>query len=124
MASITGFYLGLLGVIYLVLSLLVVGYRWKYRMAIGDGDHVELRKVIRIHANFIEYVPIVLLMMLCLENAGHSSRQVELLGIALVVARICHAVGVFRTTGTSLLRTVGVLATFAVLAVGSFWLLV
>jgi len=120
---ITGCYLGLLGLCYLFLSVYVVRCRWKFKVGIGDGGQHILVKAIRMHGNFIEYVPIVLLMMLVLEHSGGSDWRVHALGSTLLVSRLAHAAGIYRTSKTSPPRAVGVVGTFGALLMGALWLL-
>ena len=44
--------------------------RQRNRATFGDGDNRELRSAIRAHANFTEYVPIIVLMVAMLEMSG------------------------------------------------------
>ena len=63
MPAITAFYLGILILIYAVLALRVAGLRRRNRTIFGDADNMTLRNAIRVHANFIEYAPLALLML-------------------------------------------------------------
>lgn len=118
-AHTTGFYLGVLALMYFWLTAFVILGRWKFRVGIGHGDHPEMLKRIRIHGNFIEYVPIVVLMMLCLDLSGAAPTRVHLLGILLLLGRSFHIAGVLQSTGTSLWRTLGMVLTFASLLLGA-----
>jgi len=113
--TITGFYAGVLTLIYLVLAIHIIRLRWKYRVGLGTGEAEELNVAVRIHGNFIEYVPLALILFAMMEVQNASLALLHGLGIALVVARLCHAVGLTRSVGVSLPRTIGVLTTFAVL---------
>ena len=61
--TITAGYLAILALFYAVLALRVMRLRQGNRAAFGDGDSTKLRSAIRAHANFIEYVPIITLMV-------------------------------------------------------------
>ena len=65
--AITGFYLAILALLYLVLGLQVSRLRLGHRVVFGDGDNIELRSAIRAHGNFAEYVPIIVLLVAMLE---------------------------------------------------------
>ena len=90
---VTGFYLGLLALIYAALSLQVARLRRGNRVLFGDGENFRLRSAIRAHANFIEYVPIIALLVAMLEMSGSSAIWVHVLMGALLVARLLHPLG-------------------------------
>lgn len=113
--TITGFYAGILTLIYLVLAVNIIRLRWKHRVGLGTGEAEELNVAVRIHGNFIEYVPLALILFAMMEVQYAPLALLHGLGIALVVARLCHAIGLTRSVGVSLPRTIGVLTTFAVL---------
>jgi uncharacterized protein len=48
---ITGFYLSILLLLYIVLALQVSRLRRDNRVTFGDGDNIKLRSAIRTHAN-------------------------------------------------------------------------
>lgn len=110
--AITPLYAGLLGLLYLYLSLRIPRLRMRYRVGLGDGDVPELRKAIRVHANFAEYVPLVLLLLLLVEQARYSPWFVHFLGILLVAARCAHAYGLSQSATHSPGRFVGAVLTF------------
>ncbi|MBU0859352.1 MAG: MAPEG family protein [Alphaproteobacteria bacterium] len=114
---ITGFYAGLLGLWLVFLILSVVRLRWKYRVGMGDGGQRELMQAIRIHGNFIETVPFVLILMGLLELRDFSpALLLHGFGVTLLVSRLLHWHGLTRSATTSVGRTVGtVLIVFLVL---------
>lgn len=114
---ITGLFAGILGLIYLVLSVRVVQARRSVRVSLGDGGHETLSRRVRVHGNFIEYVPLALLMMVMLEAQGAHEILLYAMGGALVIGRIGHAVGLTR--GIMWLRVGGMMLTFAVIGVAS-----
>jgi uncharacterized protein len=100
MPSITAGYLAILALLYAVLALQVIRLRQGNRAAFGDGDNVSLRSAIRVHGNFIEYVPIITLMVAFLEMSGASALRIHLLMGALVIARLLHPLGMYATPNT------------------------
>jgi len=112
---ITGLYVALGVLLVLVLAVRVVMRRWTARIGIGDGDDKELRKRIRAHGNAVEYLPIGLLALLLLDLDGTAPVLLHACGIALIVARIAHAIGLSRTGGTSPERFFGITLTFLTL---------
>ena len=128
--SVTGFYLGLLALIYAALALEVARLRRGNRVLFGDGDSVRLRSAIRTHANFIEYVPIIALLVAMLEMSGSSVVRVHVLMGALLVARLLHPLGMYSKPGTwqfsagrvgGIVITVSVLVAAALSALSRFW---
>lgn len=113
--TITGFYAGILTLIYLALAVRIIRLRWKHRIGLGTGEAADLNVAVRIHGNFIEYVPLALILFAMMEVQSAPAGLLHGLGIALVIARLSHAVGLTRSAGVSLPRTIGVLTTFAVL---------
>jgi uncharacterized membrane protein YecN with MAPEG domain len=100
MPSITAFYLAILALLYAALSLQVIRLRQGNRAAFGDGDSIKLRSAIRAHANFVEYVPIITLMVGFLEVSGASAIRIHLLMGALLVSRLLHPLGMYAAPNT------------------------
>ena len=98
--SITAFYLAVLALLYVALSLQVIRLRRSNRAAFGDSGNIALRSAIRAHAHFAEYVPITVLMVAVLEMAGASALRVHLLMGALVLARLLHPLGMYAAPGS------------------------
>src|ERR1700704_1843090 len=128
--SVTGLYLGLLALIYAALALEVARLRRGNRVLFGDGENLRLRSAIRAHANFVEYVPIIALLIAILEMSGLSATRVHVLMGALLVARLFHPLGMYSKPGTwqfgvgriaGILITIAVLAAAAVSALLRFW---
>lgn len=110
---------GLHGVLLLVLASAVVRLRRGRRVGMGDGGDRELARRIRVHANFVEYVPTALLLLALLELGGLNRYAVGALGVALLIGRLLHAQGLGRTGGTSFGRMWGTLLTWGVLGTAS-----
>ena len=98
--SITSGYLALLALLYVVFTLHVIRLRRGNRAAFGDGENIKLRSAIRTHSNFIEYVPIITLMVAFMEMSGASPVRVHLLMGALVVSRLLHPLGMYTAPDT------------------------
>lgn len=115
---VTPFYAGLLGFWFLVLSARVVQRR-QDGITLGDGGDPRMLRVIRGHANFAEYVPLILLLMALLE-LGHTSTYVlHALGIGLLVARLLHGFALSFAQHFRFGRFYGAALTFLVLAVAA-----
>lgn len=114
---ILALYSGLLGLILIYLSYAVAGQRKRFKIGVGDGDNPELCSAIRVHGNFIEYVPIALILLAVFEsNNGHYLVE-HIIGSILVVGRLLHAYGLGKSTGTSVGRLVGTVLTWLVILV-------
>jgi uncharacterized protein len=117
--SITLFYAGLNGLIAVGLAFLVVRQRRKTRIGIGAGNNPALERAIRAHANFIEYVPLILILLLLLELCGTPAWRLHAMGAALTVGRLLHAWGLSHSSGVSFGRGVGITLTWIVLLAAS-----
>jgi uncharacterized protein len=98
--SITAFYLAILALIYAVLALRVAGLRRANLALFGDAENAKLRTAIRVHANFIEYVPIITLLVALLEMSGMPPTRVHLLMGGLLLSRLLHPMGMAARPGT------------------------
>ncbi|GAC28508.1 MAPEG family protein [Brumicola pallidula] len=118
---ITGLYSGLLGLVFIALSIQVISVRRKHLVSLGDGEIADLQKATRAHANFSEYTPICLILLLVAEIASNADVFLHVCGVLLVFARIAHAYGLVTKSGASWERISGTLGTFAVLIALSLW---
>lgn len=84
LATVTGFYAGLLALLYAVLSLRVIRLRSKLARPFGDGDNDELLRAVRVHGHFAEYVPFALLLLLLMELANGPRWALHAYGTLLV----------------------------------------
>ena len=114
---VTPLYAGLLALWLVGLSLRVIQARRAARVSLGDGGNRPLQRAIRGQANFAEYVPIALLLLLILELSRFSIYVVHLMGIALVIARLLHGYAFAFTAEWRLGRTWGAALTFVVIIV-------
>ncbi len=119
LTPITALWAGLLGILMLVLAARVVSTRESEKVIFGDGGNVLMLQRIRVHANFTEYVPMGLLLMLVLELNGASALLLHGLGGTLFAARVLHAFGLSTSTGRSVGRFTGTVLTWLMLLAGS-----
>ncbi|MFT6329779.1 MAG: putative membrane protein YecN with MAPEG domain [Bermanella sp.] len=118
---IAGLYSGLLGLVFIALSIQVINIRRKHLVSLGDGEIDDLQKAIRAHANFSEYTPICLILLLIAEITSNADVFLHVCGVVLLLARIMHAHGLITKSGASWGRISGTLGTFAVLIGLSLW---
>lgn len=117
--TITALYTGLAGLFIMVLAAKVIMLRRKHKVGIGDGGRTDLMGAIRAHANFIEYVPIIILLLLVLELMGAPDFFLHGVGLTLLAGRVLHGIGLWGSTGSSTERFLGMVLTFAALLTGS-----
>jgi uncharacterized protein len=86
---------------------------------VGDLGIPLLRARMRAHANFVEYTPLVLILMALLEHAGGSVEVLEGTGIVYVFARVLHAFGIERPRFT--MQLIGAIGTWTVLLTLAIW---
>ncbi|SRR5690554_255306 len=113
--NITMLYAGLLAVLFIIWSLNVVRLRVQDQVGLGSGKSLRLAAAIRIQGNFVEYVPLALLLLALMEWHGAPAPLLHSLGVVLLVGRIIHGIGLMQSAGKSAGRMLGTLATFAVL---------
>ncbi|QSX33398.1 MAPEG family protein [Shewanella avicenniae] len=113
---VSGLYAALSGLLLLGLSALVVLVRVKKNVGIGDGQQPSLIAAIRAQGNYVEYAPMVLLLLALAEVAKFEPMWLHILGIVWLVGRLLHAYGMVKAEGgVHLGRLVGILSTWAVL---------
>jgi uncharacterized membrane protein YecN with MAPEG domain len=100
----------------LVLAWRVVRLRQREQIGLGDGGHPELQRATRVHANFTEYVPLALVMLLAFEVAGGPAALTHAFGAVLLIGRVLHAQGLGSHSGYSKGRFLGTLLTWGVVA--------
>lgn len=113
--SIVPFYAAVLALVLVALSVRVIGLRRRKGVALGTRRDIELVRATRAHANFVEYVPMALLLLSFVEMIS-PPQFVHVLGIALIVGRLAHAYGVSREPEDFRYRVTGMSLTFTVLA--------
>ena len=117
------FYAGLLALILLALSIRVVMLRRRHGIGIGSGEQPALALAIRAQANFCEYAPIAIVLLLVLEGTGVVPvLMLHVLGLMLVVGRLLHGFfGLNRSPGTTMGRFVGTLLTWLMMAAAAIF---
>jgi len=113
--QITGFYAGILALIFIAASINIIKLRFRHKVGIGDGEVSELAKAIRGHANFAEFVPLALILMAIAEANNISSTMLHSCGALLVAGRVSHLIGLAKTKGSSIPRALGVFSTYGVI---------
>ena len=121
---ITPMYAAMLGIILLVLSIRVVAVvRAKGEVGYGDGGNPDFNLVVRGQGNFIEYVPLTIILIGFAEAGGTGGTWIHAMGAALVIGRILHPMGLTNVAGINPMRFVGTILTWVTILVSSILVL-
>jgi uncharacterized membrane protein YecN with MAPEG domain len=93
--------------IWLVLWIRVTSIRSAIGCSIGDAGDMKLLQKIRQHGNFIEWVPLILLLMILAEAQGTDALWLHAAGALLVIGRLAHPFGLKIDNAGHPLRYVG-----------------
>lgn len=125
MPKITLLFAALHALLLLALAVPIARYRHAHKIGLGDGGDKLLARRIRVHGNFIEHVPLALLMLALLELCGLPAPWAWTFGGVLLFARLLHAAGLSRHGGYSLGRFWGTALTWLsllLMALAGLWL--
>ncbi len=114
---------GFCGLLFFALSVRVVLARQAHKVMLGDGGKDGLLARIRAHANFAEYVPIILILMGLIEGRTGTTELLTATGVLLFLIRIAHAIGMARPAPNPF-RIAGAAGTWVILAGLSIWAIV
>ncbi len=124
---VTPLYMSLSALMLLVLSVLVIRQRFREQVALFGNDHPLLGRAIRAQGNFVEYVPMILLVMSACELMRGSHLLLHIAGMALLLGRVSHAYSItvveVRNPKNFRYRMAGMILTFTVLGLLALWLL-
>ena len=101
------------------LSWRIMHMRGKLEVMAGDGGEKDLNVAVRIQGNFIEYVPMALLLIIICEMEGYPQASIHGLCWALIVARLAHVHGMIQKGAAGKGRRFGAMLTFIVIVVAS-----
>ena len=121
---ITALYASLLAVLLLILTFRTIFRRRAARVEIGTAgaggtDDRELLRRVRVHANFVEYVPFALVQIAPLESLKAPAGLLHALGATLLAGRVIHAYGLSQTPHIMGLRVAGMVLTTGVIAIAA-----
>ena len=111
---ISAVFTALLALMLVAISIRITVLRAGKKINLLDGGDEQLRRAIRVQGNFIEYVPIALILLALIEWSGAKDWLVYGLGAALLLARIVHAFGLYA--GVFPARVIGTSATWIIIA--------
>ncbi len=121
--TITPIYAAVLALLLVALAVNVVRRRRGAGVSLGDGGDELLARRIRAHGNFIEYVPMALLLMVMVEERGAEAALVHGLNGVLVLARLMHGFALSSLTPRPFHRTGGLALTVFVIVAAVMQLL-
>ena len=84
---------GAAAILHIWLAARVSRYRRHFKIGLGDGGNEALLRRVRAHGNYIENMPLFLILTGLLELAGGDRRSLWAAGIVFILARIVHAFG-------------------------------
>jgi uncharacterized protein len=142
--GVTSIYAALLAVLFVYLAFRVIRLRRALKIAIGNGENavetsnptiahlsniqannlqaststqnqLKLLRAIRAHANFAEYVPFALILMVLLELKGFNHFWLHAFGMILLFGRFIHAYGISQLNEYFLFRILGMVLSFTVI---------
>ena len=113
---ITLMYASFLALFATVLSFRAGSFRGKSGISVlyGEPQNMELAERARVHQNFLEYVPMIVIVMGAVEINGGSDMVLYVAGDVLILARIAHAVGLKHDNMAHKGRLIGALGTMLV----------
>ena len=104
---VTALYAAILTLILMALAINVTLHRRSLHVGLGDGSNPVMLRMMRIHGNAAEYIPIAVLLMLVYELNGGSHTALHLCGCALVLGRVLHVAGLWNSDGQTPGRAMG-----------------
>ena len=118
----TGLFAAVLMIMQMVLMGMVIKQRGTRDVLIGDGGVDAMLQAMRVHGNFVENAAIFLIGLALIELTVGSNMWVLVMGCVFVLGRILHAIGMSMTTGLSIPRFVGTMASILVTVVAACYL--
>lgn len=106
-----------LAAMYVRLALGVIKLRRQHGVRLGMGSQSDLEAAVRAHANFAEYVPLALILLLLAEINQAVWHVTALAALLLVYGRITHARALKHNNIPQ--RVKGMKATFGAIALAS-----
>ncbi|KTD32935.1 glutathione S-transferase [Legionella nautarum] len=112
MYPITMLTASLLSFLYIIISMKIIKLRHQYRVSMGSGGNEHLERIIRAQANFAEYVPLSLILMLCAEANQVNLIILSILACILILGRLFHAYAFIFNKKHFKFRVRGMILTF------------
>ena len=113
----TTLYIGLFGLLMMILKLNVGRVRASKKINLGDGNDEAMQRAIRVHGNAVEDVPVLLFGLVGLGLLAAQVLLIHALGATLLIGRVLHAVGLGGMPGAGIGRTIGTLLSLIVILI-------
>ena len=104
---------GAAGLINLWLAMRIGRIRTSQKIMMGDGGNPVLIGAMRAHSNFIEYTPLVVILIALIEFASGTSIWLWVVSAVFLLGRVAHALGM--TGAPSKLRMIGTITTMLIM---------
>jgi uncharacterized membrane protein YecN with MAPEG domain len=111
--SVAPLYLGLMG----LLAVLLANNVLYVRLRTATQPQWRPDAALRVQANFVENVPLALLLLLGLELQGVAAPILHAFGASLVACRVLHAFGLGNYEGANYPRLIGAQGTFLLISI-------
>lgn len=121
--TISTIYAAILGLLFVPFTFYVGSYRVKHKILLLDGGDKELARRIRAQGNFVETVPLAVILIVLMELNGASATWLHSLGVVLVVARVMHYLTIATNPANTAPRALGMVGTLGVYLAAAGWLL-
>ncbi|MCF6328314.1 MAG: MAPEG family protein [Henriciella sp.] len=108
-------YVGLFVLLFIALKMNCGRVRLGEKVNIGDGGSAAMQRAMRVQANAVEDVPIVLLGLFGLAALAAPVLLIHVLGGGFLVLRLLHALGMGGASGFGKGRMIGTLGTMLVM---------
>lgn len=115
--QVIAIYAGLLSLIFIWLGLEVGNIRRRDNVSIGDGGNIALIRRMRGQLNFVESVPLIIILAIIMAVMGTPYWLFHVGGVALVVGRFFHALYFTRDKAPAWQRIVGAMLSLGILAI-------
>ena len=121
MYTVTSIYAAIFAMMAIGLANIVSAKRGKANVAILHGGDMNLALWIRRHGNFLENVPLALILMGLAEARGLPVPWLHAMGGVLTMARLSHAAGLNVSNAKHPLRLLGGIATQAAILAAAIY---
>lgn len=110
------YYAGALGLLLVILTYNTLYHHVRTTLETEEGTDDLDKRITRVHANFTEYAPIGLGLLIALDMTGPPAPIIHFAGALFVGGRYLHAYGYTKHPGASFGRIVGIQSTLLALA--------
>ena len=114
---LTALYAAILALIILALGINVTVHRVKLQVSLGDGGNPQMLRMIRLHGNAVEYLPLALVLMALYELNGGWHWAINIVGIALIAGRLIQTAAMWGNDLPKPGRGIGQVLTWGSIAV-------